>query len=413
MPPFRLRRSTVSTVPARRRRFYAALSLPLIAPLLIFIYRPVGDGLDAIGYPIGRDFINVWCGPRLAFAGELATLFDFARYETAIGVLFGHPLPFTNWSYPLFTLPLFWPLAQLPYFLALAAWTFGLFGAFAAVTLSQLERADRLRALVVLALAPACLINAVGGQNGFLSAALLLGGTLVLDRRPILAGVLFGFLTFKPHLGFVLPFALLALAAWRTIASAVVTVLALVGASIAIFGIAPWRQYFDVTAPFLVLQMQQFHGFYKFMMASVLAGGRTIGLTYPAAFAVQVVVSLLVLGAACWAVRRTADPCRRAFVLASAAPLVTPYAFNYDLPALAAVLVWMLFGRLPWRAEWSVLYLLAWIAPVGLMYANMLELGAAPLILILFFAASLHEAVVRRPQPASAPAPVLAEPAVA
>jgi hypothetical protein len=79
-------------------------------------------------------------------------------------------------------------------------------------------------------------------------------------------------------------------------------------------------------------------------------------------------------------------------VLAAAAPLVTPYAFNYDLTALTAVQVWMLSGRLPWRREWSVLSFLVWAAPLALMYANMLKLGVAPLLLALVFVASLQEA---------------------
>ena len=91
-------------------------------------------------HQIGRDFINIWAGPQLAFDGKLAVLFDLKAYHAAIGELFGHPLPFHNWGYPLFTLPVFWPLAQLPYFVALGVWTFGLFAIFAAVTLSQVER---------------------------------------------------------------------------------------------------------------------------------------------------------------------------------------------------------------------------------------------------------------------------------
>ena len=79
--------------------------------------------------------------------------------------------------------------------------------------LTQVERRDRTYALFALALAPACLINAVGGQNGFLTAALFLGAILLSTAGRSLAGVLFGLLTFKPHLGFVLPFVLLALGA--------------------------------------------------------------------------------------------------------------------------------------------------------------------------------------------------------
>ncbi len=46
---------------------------------------------------------------------------------------------------------------------------------------------------LLLALAfPAVLINVGHGQNGFLTAALLGGALVVLDRRPLFAGILFG-----------------------------------------------------------------------------------------------------------------------------------------------------------------------------------------------------------------------------
>ncbi|HEY2135653.1 MAG TPA: glycosyltransferase family 87 protein [Xanthobacteraceae bacterium] len=379
--------------PANRRFLYPGLSVGLLFPLLMRFYWPDGGGLDVTGQAIGRDFINVWVGPQLAFDGRLATLFDLAGYQAAIGELFGHAMPFHNWGYPLFTLPMFWPLAQLPYFLALTVWTVGLFVPFAGVTLSQIKPQDRVRAVLMLAIAPACLINAVGGQNGFLSAALLLGGILALERRPVLAGMLFGLLTFKPHLGIVLPFALIALGAWRVIASATVTALGLLALSVAIFGIEPWRQYVDVAGAYQVDLLEHFYGYYAFMMTSITAGARTLGVPYRVALAIQVIAAVFVLVASCWAVRRTADPCRRAFVLACAAPLVTPYAFNYDLTAVAAVLVWILFGRLPWRSRWGDLYLLAWLVPVGAMYLNMLGLGVAPLVQIALFGLSLREAV--------------------
>ena len=38
------------------------------------------------------------------------------------------------------------------------------------------------------------------GQNGFLSAALIGGGALLLDKRPVLAGLCFGALVYKPQL---------------------------------------------------------------------------------------------------------------------------------------------------------------------------------------------------------------------
>jgi Glycosyltransferase family 87 len=378
--------------------FYVAVSVALFWPLLVSFYWPAGGGLDVTGHPIGRDFINVWAGPQLAFGGRLATLFDLEGYHAALGGLFGQSVPPHNWGYPLFTLPVFWPLAQLPYFVALAVWTAGLFAIFAAVTLSQVERPSRPFALVALALAPACLINAVGGQNGFLTASLFLGGVLLIDRRPVLAGFLFGLLTFKPHLGLVLPFALLALGAWRVMAAAAVTALALFAGSAALFGIEPWRQYFEITGPYQAQLLERFRGFYTFMMVSGLAGARTFGLSYPVALAAQIALALPVLAAACWAIRATSDRCRRAFVLASAAPLISPYAFNYDLTALAAVLVWQLCrpGAALQDLIRSPILLLGWMTPLLAMYLNADGIGLAPVALAAVFALSLHEAAADR-----------------
>jgi hypothetical protein len=259
-------------------------------------------------------------------------------------------------------------------------------------------------------LAPACLINAIGGQNGFLSAALLLGGTLSIDRRPVLAGVLFGLLTFKPHLGLVVPFVLLALGAWRVIAVAAVTAIVLVAVTLPLFGIEPWRQYLEVTGGYQAMLLDRFRGFYTIMMASVFAGARMLGLSYMAAMAIQAAVAIPVLVTACWAVRQTADPCRRAMVVACAAVLVSPYAFNYDLTAISAGLVWMLAGRLPLRGECAAIYLLAWIAPAAMMYFNMAGLGVLPLALLALYGLVVRETAS---EPAADPAPVRAASAIA
>jgi hypothetical protein len=376
-------------------------SVALMLPVLRF-YWPAGGGLDVVGYPLGRDFINVWSGPQVAFGDKVSALFDLRGYHDAIGRLFGTPLPFHNWGYPLFTLPAFWPLAQLPYFWALTVWTVALFAIFAAIVLAEVEPARRLQALVLLALTPACLINTIGGQNGFLSAALFLGGVLNIDRRPILSGVLIGLLTFKPHLGVVLPFALVALGAWRVIASAAVTALALFAISTPMFGLDAWRDYLAVVGPYQTELLRQFEGFYTTMMVSVLASARQLGLPYPIALGIQVVVSLGAVAVACWAVRRIADPCARAFLLVTATLLATPYAFNYDMTALGAALVWIFIGRLPQRPEAGPVYILAWLAPPATMMLALYGSPLAPLVTLFvlssMFALAVLDVVSRQPR---------------
>ncbi len=364
---------------AGNRASYLILSVALLIPLARF-YWPAGDGLDVTGHPVGRDFINMWVAPQLAFGGALSDLFDLQAYHTAIGRLFGHSLPFHNWSYPPTTLLISWPLTLLSYFWALAFWTLGAFAVFAAIVLSQVAPEQRRFALLALSLAPACLINTIGGQNGFLTAALMIGAVLSIDRRPILAGFLFGILTFKPHLGLVVPFALLALGAWRVIIVAFITAILFAAASIAVLGVDAWQLFFRETGSYQLVIITSFDGFYTCMMASVLAAARTFGLSYQAALAIQIAVAVFVLVTACWAIRQTSDPVWRIAILATATPLVTPYAFNYDLTAVAAVLVWRLAGVLPSDRRWDFTCLLAWLAPTAMMPLNVVGLGLTPFL---------------------------------
>ena len=44
-------------------------------------------------------------------------------------------------------------------------------------------------------------VNIGHGHNGFLTAALIGSALVVLDRRPVLAGVLFGLIAYKPQFG--------------------------------------------------------------------------------------------------------------------------------------------------------------------------------------------------------------------
>src|SRR5262249_31071350 len=91
---------------------------------------------------------------------------------------------------------------------------------------------------------PCLMPNVIPGQNGFLTTSLI-GGTLVLlERHPLLAGVCLGLLTYKPQFGILFPLVLVVGAHWRTIGAATVTAALLALASLALFGMAPWSEFF-------------------------------------------------------------------------------------------------------------------------------------------------------------------------
>jgi hypothetical protein len=57
-------------------------------------------------------------------------------------------------------------------------------------------------------------------QNSLLTAALFGAATLFVDRRPSVAGVLFGALCYEPPFGLLVPVALAAQKNWRAFAAA-------------------------------------------------------------------------------------------------------------------------------------------------------------------------------------------------
>ena len=87
---------------------------------------------------------------------------------------------------------------------------------------------------------PAVLVTIGHGQNALLTTGLLGWGLLLLPRRPVTAGILFGILAFKPQLALLAPVALIATGQWRAIGAAMFALLVLAIASDILFGSSVW-----------------------------------------------------------------------------------------------------------------------------------------------------------------------------
>ncbi|HEX4079671.1 MAG TPA: glycosyltransferase family 87 protein [Rhizomicrobium sp.] len=137
------------------------------------------------------------------------------------------------WNYP----PLFFAvtalLAAMPYLASFLGWVISTCSAYA-VTIGAISR--RWEGVLGACASPVILLTAFGGQNGFLSAALLGGFLLFLPTRPVVSGVLLGLLTYKPQLGILIPIALIAGGQWRALSSAAVTAALAAGLAALAFG---------------------------------------------------------------------------------------------------------------------------------------------------------------------------------
>ena len=174
-------------------------------------------------------------------------------------MIFGASTPFYGWLYPPFFLFIAAALALMPYGAALVAWqavTLALYlltiwailqssfrGARSATSVGV--TADPLWLLLALAF-PAVLINIGHGQNGFLTAALLGGALAMLDRRPLIAGILFGLLAYKPQFGLMIPVVLAASGRWRSFAAAAAAVGFLALTATFAFGPPVWHAFLEL-----------------------------------------------------------------------------------------------------------------------------------------------------------------------
>lgn len=337
---------------------------------------------DALGYLIGRDFVNSWMGARAAIGGNPAAWFDFETYNAALRALFGANFPEHNWSYPPHLLLFTWPLAYLPYLAAYGMWC----AIGYAVYLLVATRAEkRLTHLVMFALAPAALVNIFAGQNGFFTAALMIGGLSLMDRRPVAAGILFALLTVKPQLGLLVPLMLLLTARWRCLIAASVSTLLIAGVTAAIFGAQVWIDYVKVAMPMQQIVLTHGSGIFPAMMPTAFMNARIAQLPLEWCWAIQAVVSVAAIAAVIWTFRTPRDRTLSLALFVTASFLVTPYAFNYDMVVFTFV-VMMVRDHEGSGIKDHRLALAVWVLPVTTILLGLANIPVSSLVLMAFAA---------------------------
>ncbi len=390
-----------------RERIRLIAAAVLIASVAGFLYLIVtAHGLiDQQGRPLGTDFSDVYAAGTYVLDGKPEAPFDLARQHAREQQIFGEATPFYGWHYPPFFLFVAAALAFMSYGIAFAVWqavTLGLHLLTIRVILATPnplppttdrptlgggnKAIDPLWLLLALAF-PAVLVNIGHGQNGFLTAALLGAALLQLDRRPLVAGILFGLLAYKPQFGLLIPIMLAASGRWRTFAAAAATVSVLALATTLVFGPHVWQAFFDSTRFTRVVALEQGDtGWYK--IQSLFAWARMWGASVAVAYALQSVLIVALAAALIWLWRSTAPYPLKAAALCIAAILATPYTFDYDMMVLAPAMAFMAVdgdarGFGPW--EKSTLAAL-WLVPLvarTVAQVTLIPLGV-PIMLAIF-----------------------------
>ncbi len=377
-----------------RTRLVALAVLAASAIGLIFLVATSNGLNDRFGRPLGTDFSNVYAAGSYVLDGQPATPFDPARQYAREQAIFGQATPFYGWHYPPFFLGLAALLATMPYWLALLMWqgvTLGFYlwamrGVLSSSPSPLQGEATKLWPLLAIAF-PAVFINIGHGHNGFLTAALIAGALVTLDRRPIIAGILIGLLAYKPQFGLLIPLVLMVSGRWRVFFAAAATVVVLALAVTLAFGVDVWTAFLASTGFTRTVVLEQGDtGWYK--IQSVFSWVRMWHGSVPLAYAVQGAATLAVAGALAWLWRQRVSFALQAAALLIGTVLATPYSLDYDLMLLAPAICFlavdgMTHGFAPWQ---KTLLAILWIVPLvtrSVAEATLIPL-AVPAMLIAF-----------------------------
>ncbi len=423
-----------------RIQVYSAMVLVMSIVALGWLVATADGIVDYQRRPLGTDYSNVYAAGKWVLAGRPQAPFSPALQHEMEKRVFGADTPFYGWVYPPFFLAVAALLALMPYLWSLALWQAATLvpylavvraivartflspsplwgegrgeGGSAAVSDSVPPHPTALRAVdlspkgrgeggigatlwLLPALGfPAVYVNLGHGHNGFLTASLIGGGLILIDRRPVLAGILFGLLAYKPHFGLLIPLVLAVSGRWRVFAAATATVAVLSALTLVAFGSATWlafRDSFEFTRT-VVLELGA-TGFHK--IQSPFAAVRLWGAPVPLAYGVQAAATLavMVLLARLW--RSEAVFALKAAALLAGALISTPYLLDYDLVVMAPAIAFLAAhglarGFLPY--EKSALAF-AWIAPlVTRALAEYLLLPLGLIALVVLFTIALRRA---------------------
>ncbi len=381
---------------AGRARGYANLFFGVSLVAIIAWIALSHHGFDVAGKPLGTDFVSFWTASNLALEGAPTDAYNVAAHWREQTALFGRDIGYTAFFYPPTFLLLCLPLAIAPYFVALALWLATTLAAYVVVIWEIGER--RIGYVAILAF-PAVLMTLGHGQNALLTTALFGGGVLLLDRRPALAGALLGALIIKPHLGLLIPFALIAARRWRSLFGAIGSALGLCAMATLAFGAEIWRAFLAASPLAGEALSRDLIGDEK--MVSIFAALRLLGAPTGAAYGVQALAALMLAASFFWLSQRAQRSAAQGPYLVAATLLASPFLLDYDLTLLAVPLAWLTAqglarGFLPYE---KTALALAFVLPVlARSVAGFAGLPLAPLVVGLLAAVLLRRAQVEAPQ---------------
>ena len=271
------------------------------------------------------DFDAFYLIAKRVWLGDVGQAYQFAKLINMQSEVSGGVGSFMPWTYPPQFSLLLAPLALIPtgaaYFLFIASTL-----AFYLVVLRSIAGSHFVLLLIILF--PAMAITIACGQNGFLMAGLFGLVCLLIEERPILAGLALGLMIIKPHLAVAIGAYCILRRCWIVVMTAGAVVLISSAVCTAVFGVQIWTGLLQSVRDSSIFLEQGYYPLYR--MISFYAALRTAGLSAWAAFLGQGLIATLALGIVAVTVYRRMPAHVGLGLTAMVSVCVSPYAYDYD-----------------------------------------------------------------------------------
>ncbi|WP_349608939.1 MULTISPECIES: glycosyltransferase family 87 protein [Cupriavidus] len=369
-----------------RLRLYSRVALVCYALYFgIWSFRACALQVPGVFAP-GGDFVVFWSAAKLALANGAAAPYDYAmlwqvELATVPNLALGYGV--LPWLYPPTFLLFVLAFGLLPYGLATFLFLAGGAGWYAWALCRTLPREAWLAGMAF----PGIAVVLACGQNALWLAGCAGLALACLRSRPVLAGVLLGLVTVKPHLALMFPVALLCARNWRALGAMAATALALALAALLAFGTEPFVAFLG-NAGRAAAELEKGAVLFE-RMPTVFVAVKALSGSLALSYALHAMVAAAALAAVIYAWSRPCSFALRAAVLACAGLLVPAYLWDYDLAFLGLAIAWL--GTHGHRNGWlrgeRELLVLLWLLPLyGMSLGGWIGFQPMPLGLMLALA---------------------------
>lgn len=299
--------------------------------------------------PLGADFLQEWIGGRMIVEGRASELFDQESFKnwqhdkSKIGF---------DWSAQEFFPPVYppphyllaTPLSVLPYRFAVLTWLFILVLA-SLVSIAIISRLSQLP-LVLVGLAvlifPPLISSIAMGQKSALWLAILCGTVyLWQNNKPLIAGMLFGLISIKPTLFFLLPIAMLLKREWKFLIGTTWSVALIWGTAFLSMSSNVWPAYLTTIGQ--IASYTSNSGYRLEWSCNLMSLAHLLPSTFAFYFKRIVVpaLGLLLLYCIHRDKKKTPSQPRFLFFVIAITFLLSPHAYSYDLVVFLLPVIWM------------------------------------------------------------------------